>query len=371
LDRSKKYPLLHVLFIAFAAVLAGAKGPTTMAAFAANKRAFFERFFPLKRAPSKIVFENVLGRLQPKAFREAFIPWAEALMAGLGRHLACDGKSVRGAFDEASPTSPLHLLHMWAVDERMLLGVAPVEGAPGELRGLEELLALIDVEGSILSFDANGCAQSTARQMVEAGGGYMLALKGNRGPMFKQVVELFEQLETQGELHKAGVWREQAQGHGRAETRVVHVVKADVLTPKARSAWAGLQALVRVTRTRERNGETSEEKSYYLTSMAPQASAIAQLIRGHWSVENQLHWVLDVTMGEDDCRVRNKTRAENIAVMRRMAVNRLGQADTGKQSMALKMFSAALNEEFLLQLLSPRPSPSRDKTARLDILALP
>lgn len=363
-ERTKKYPLVHVLFMAFAAVLAGAKGPTAMAEFAESKRAFFEQFFPLPHGtPSKIVFENVLGRLQPKAFREAFIPWAEALMTGIGRHLACDGKSVRGAVDEAAPTSPLHLLHLWAVDERILLAVTPVEGAPGELRGLDELLDLMDVEGSILSFDANGCAKRTARRMIEGKGGYMLALKGNRGQLFKLVVEHFAQLEAGGYRGGVRVHRESDEKHGRVEHRTVHVVSAGFLPEKVLAGWTGLRTVVQVTRTRQSEGETSVEKNYYITSMAPDAGPIAHLVRGHWSVENQLHWVLDVTMGEDDCRVRDKPRAANIAVVRRMAVNRLGQPDTGKKSMVMKMFRAALNDQFLLQLLTP-PRVSQEKNGR-------
>lgn len=362
LDRRKKYPLLTVLFMALCGVFMGATGPTAMAELAEAKRSFFERFVDLPDGtPSKSVFDNLLRRLDPDAFRAAFVPWAERLMKGLNaRHLAGDGKSLRGALEATDST--LHLLHLWAVDQRVLLGVEKVPGAPGETRGLTELLSLFDLDGAVLSLDANGCSKAMATTIVDRGGEYILALKGNRGPLHRLVVEHFHQLEEKHFRGRVRADHEVERSHGREVRRDVHAISASFLPLASQEQWTKLTSVTRVRRQRLLKGKMTVEYHYFLSSLPPDAKRLAALIRAHWSVENQLHWVLDVTMREDECGIEHSTTAQNVGLLRRMVVSRLGRPDTGKKSQKMKQLYAAANDDYLLQLLRWPEEPS-DKPA--------
>ena len=350
LERRKHYPLLHVLFIALCGVFMGATGPTAMAELAHAKRSFFERFFPLPYGtPSKSVFDNVLSRLDPVAFREAFEPWAQRLMADLSaRHLAGDGKALRGALEAVGST--LHRMHLWAVDERVLVSLEKVKGAPGETQGLEAMLSTFDLDGAVLSLDANGCSKAVAKNIVEHGGDYLLALKGNRGPLYRLVVEHFEQLQERNFRGGVRAHHETDRSHGRLVQRHVHTTSVAFLPLASHQQWTHLRSVTRVERVRTVKGKTKVERHYFLSSLPPEPERLGTLIRNHWSVENQLHWVLDVTMNEDDS-IHHPTLAENVGLLRRMVVSRLGRPDTGKRSLKMKMLYAAANDDFLLQLL--------------------
>lgn len=345
-DRNKLYPLPQVLFMALSSVLSGFAGWEAFALFAREKKGWFEQFFPLPEGtPCADTFRRVFEMVKPRALNEAFAQWVETLHEQLeGKLIAIDGKAIRGAFEAAKRTNPLYMLHVWCTEEKLLLACKAIAGAPGETAAAEELLEQLSLAGATLSFDANGCTQKLAQKVIGEGADYLMTLKGNRGAICREVRALFACARTRPH-------RSREYGHGRSETREVRLLPADRLPEAMRARWAGLRTLVQVKRTRRTAGKTTEQVHHYLTSLLPDPDVIASRIRSHWSVENQLHWVLDVSMSEDACRVRDFTAAENLALIRRVCLNVLRRPGSGKLSIPKKQQSAALNDGYRLELL--------------------
>jgi predicted transposase YbfD/YdcC len=357
--RTRRYELTHLLFMAFCAVLAGGQGWSDLSSFAADKKDWFELFFELPSGtPCACTFRRLFERLAPNALVDAFSLWIDALRERLpGEVLAFDGKAIRCAFEEASRTTPLHVLSIWSVTHKLVLTHRPVAGAPGEIAGIEELLRLIDVSGCVLTSDANGTTRDITAAIVAAGADYQLALKGNRGPIHEATVALFAEPEppisTLDEANDApNEHVESDKGHGRRETRTTRVRSALGLSEALRAKWPSVRSLVEITRERTVGSETSVEKAYFLSSLLPDASVQASLARAHWSIENQQHWILDVTMGEDACGVHDETSGANLGTMRRMALNLLQHADAGAGSVARKQQKANRSDAYLMQLLT-------------------
>ena len=356
-ERTRVHVLLPLLFMAFCAVLSGCKEWEDIADFSEMKASWFELFFPLPDGtPSRDTFRRVFERLRPKELQKRFALWLEGFRVQLaGQVVSIDGKAIRGAFDATRPTEPLYMLHVYATEAGLLLRQMRVAGAPGEPAGTEELLALLNLAGAIVTIDANGCTQKNAELLVEQEANYVFGLKGNRGPIFEQTKELFTQHGPS--IDASAVSDEHDKGHGRIERRVVRVLPATLLDPKMRAKWRGLQTLVQVERTRIIGEETTVEQQLYLSSLAPKAEPLQRAIRAHWQIENNLHWVLDVTMGEDDGRIRDRDAAENLATFRRMALSLMTRPEAGKKSIARKMRAAAWDDAFrtkLLALATPR-----------------
>jgi predicted transposase YbfD/YdcC len=347
IDRTKFYPLTHVLFMALSAVLTGCNGWDAMAAFAATKVAWFRQWFDLPYGtPSADTFRRVFEMIRAQTLCACFARWVDALHDSLqGQLVAIDGKSVRGAFEQAGRTTPLHLLHVWAVEQKVLLAHQAVDGAPGEPAATEQLLGLLSLAGATVTLDANGCTQRVAAKVIEANANYVLALKGNRGPIHRATVELFA-------ARRGRACRQRTRGHGRVETRVVRALRAEHLPERLRQHWAGLRSVVQVERTRTCGDETSHETAYYLSSLPPEPKRLASCIRAHWSVENQLHWVLDGTMGEDRCRVRDQNAAENLALMRRIALTMLRDPSAGARSIVMKQRIAGWDDAYRTRLFA-------------------
>lgn len=351
-QRTQRHPLAEVLFMAFCGVLAGCNGWDALAGFSKSKRPWFEQWFDLPSGtPSSDTFQRVLESLEPEAFAAVFEAWLVELQRCLpGELLALDGKALKGAFANAARTSVLHLLHVWSVDRLVLLGQVAVAGAPGELAGIEKMLATLEVAGAVLATDANGCTKKNAAAIVDKKADYLFGLKGNRGRIHEETKELFNApRERNPEAEQ--VHRETDKGHGRLEVRETRTLPATLLSKERRDGWEGLQTLVCVERTRTIQGETTKERQYYLSSQTATAEHFAAKIRSYWSVENQLHWVLDVTQGEDRCRVRDATAAQNIGTLRRYALRLLRHPTAGNGSIVMKQRSVGWDDNYLLKLL--------------------
>lgn len=342
------YPLVQILFMALCATLAGCEGWTAIADFARLKKPWFEQWFDLPYGtPSDDTFRRVFEVVKPQALTEAFACWVEHFRQHLPAEvIAIDGKSIRGAFDKANRTTPLHLLHVWATEQKILLGQRAVAGAPGEIAATEELLECLELQGTIVTVDAHGCTQSFATKALERGADYVMAVKGNRASVHTHTKQAFEQAASKS-------WHTEVdKGHGRLETRRICVLDADRLPPREHARWAGLRTLIQLERTRVVADKSSTETHYYLSSLPPDAKKLVSVIRTHWSVENQLHWVLDVSMGEDACRVRDRTSAENLAHLRRLALTLLNRPEAGSQSLRRKQRMAGWSDEYLMKLLT-------------------
>ena len=354
--RSKRHYFGEVLFIALAAMTCGLEGFDDFERFAKLKEDWLRKHLKLPNGtPSDDTFRRIFTALDPKGFVECFIAHVTTLRPELaGELIAIDGKTVRHSFKDGDPDNSIHLISAWASGSGLSLGQLLVDGKSNEITAVPKLLRQIEVKGATVSLDAMGCQKKIAQEIHFAGADYLLALKGNHGTLHAEVMALFEDpaaLEygcSQGRVvaeHQSGAEK----GHGRIEQRSIKVTDyLDWFEPDERKHWLGLRSVVEVTSTRElNNGNKSNEKRYYLTSHAPDAQKLLDLVRRHWGIENRCHWVLDVTFNEDQCRARMGHAAQNLALLRKLTLNLLRADQSVKDTMRGKRIRAALCERTL------------------------
>jgi len=351
--RNKLHKLHDILMIVLCAVLSGVEDWVGMEAFAEEKETWLRGFLDLPNGiPSHDTLSDVLGRIDPVAFRTAFTAWATAALPGLGNEQVCiDGKALRGRRDGANPA--VHLVSAFAGRARWVLAQQAVADKSNEITAIPDLLALLDLRGAVVSIDAMGCQKAIAQAIVDAGADYVLALKDNH-PTLCEDVQLW--LETEVARGRLTVTEIVEKDHGRIEIRR-YALSHQIDWLEAKPDWAGLQAVGRVESTRIIGEKTSTECRYFLCSLADR-DRFAAIVRGHWGIENQQHWVLDVQFGEDACRTRKDHSAENLAVIRRMALNVLHHNGPVRDSLRRRKLRAALNDEYRLRLLLGQPSPA-------------
>jgi predicted transposase YbfD/YdcC len=348
-DRTKKHELLDIVAITICATIAGADSWEEVERFGRAKEAWLRRFLALPNGvPSHDTFNRVFAALDPARFGECAAAWLAAVCQATGlRHVAVDGKAVRGARRDTF-SGRLHLVSAWACENRLVLGQQAVADGSHEIAAIPELLRVLDLQGALVTIDAAGCQVGIARQVTDQGGDYLLAVKGNQ-PGLRQACEraLFAAIEADfaGTRHDACAAAEA--GHGRREERYVTVIYDPPGLPEA---WAGVRALVAVARERAVGGEASGELALYVSSYAGTARELGALARGHWGVENGLHWVLDVAFREDTNKTRSGNAGANLGLVRRLALSLLRQ-DPGRGSVKAKRLGAALDEAYLLQVL--------------------
>jgi predicted transposase YbfD/YdcC len=346
-----RHDLSELLFIAIASVLCGAESCEDMAEFGAAKLDTLRQVLRLRHgAPSHDTFSRVFRLLDPVAFETVFRRFTEAFAAHLsgqigsaGQQIAIDGKSLAGAFERGAQATPLHLVTAWAVDHRLVLAQ---QRAPGrsEVRAALDVIALLDLQATTVSADALHGNRKMAAAICAQGGDYVLALKGNRGPLYRETIAFL-----------AGVPASTTEpngkpAHGRIEQReaVVVPVPADWAE---RFGFQGLAAVARIDSTR-RIGQTERQQSrYFVLSQVLSAEQALAVVRGHWGIENQQHWLLDVALHEDAARNRKDHGAQNLALLRRLALNLL-RADTYKASIRRKIKRAGWQDAYLFSLLS-------------------
>lgn len=342
-----RHNLHDVLLIGLCTMLCGGEDCSDMEAFGRAKRPFLRQFLGLKHGiPSHDTFSRVFRHLDPKPFQVCFMRFMERFAEGLQGVIAIDGKTLRGSFDRASGQSPLHMVHAWAVGQRLLLGQIATDAKSNEITAVPKLLAMLSLKGRIVTADAMSCQRAICAQIVEQGGDYVIALKGNQGTLHGDI-RLF--LEDPGRPDEATHTTVDAD-HGRIETRTGEVC-TDIGWLRDQHQWPGLAAIGKMARTRESQGKTTTETSYYLLSTPLSAARFTEVARAHWGVENGLHWVLDVTMNEDRTRNRKDHGPENIALLRRLALN-LAKLEGSKGSMKGKLKRAGWSNEFLARLLA-------------------
>ena len=348
-SNAQRHDLLEILLIALAATLCGAEGCVDMALFGRAKEPLLRRFLRLEGGiPSHDTFSRIFRLLDPDAFEASFGRFVAAFaeQAGAGEIVAVDGKTARRSFDRQRGRRPLHLVSAWAVEQRLVLGQQKVAGDSNEITALPELLALLALEGHIVTADAMHCQDTTAQTILDRGGDYCLALKGNQPALFEDVRLWLDDPATP----VTDVCQTVDGDHGRIETRRAIVVH-DVAWLTERHDFPGLAAVAKVTATREIDGKSTTAERYYLLSKPLEAGRLAQVVRTHWHIENCLHWVLDVVMDEDRSRARKDHAPDNLARLRRFALNLL-RANRDQGSTRGKIKRAAWNDAFLLQILT-------------------
>jgi predicted transposase YbfD/YdcC len=344
---AQRHDLLEVLLIALLATLCGAEGCVDMALFGRAKAPLLRRFLRLEGGiPSHDTFSRIFRLLDPDAFEASFGRFVAAFAqeAGAGEVVAVDGKTARRSFDRQGGRRPLHLVSAWAVEQRLVLGQRRVDGDSNEIEALPELLALLALDGHIA--DAMHCQKATARTVLDRGGDYCLALKGNQPALYEDVRLWLDDPATRIDDACQTVDGD----HGRIETRRAWVAH-DVAWLAERHDFPGLAAVAKVTATRELDGKNTTATRHYLLSKPLAAARLAQIVRAHWQIENRLHWVLDVVMDEDGSRARKDHGPENLARLRRFALNVL-RANKDKGSTRGKIKRAGWDDAFLLQILA-------------------
>ncbi|NES69844.1 MAG: ISAs1 family transposase [Okeania sp. SIO2D1] len=355
-ERSRKHHLSEIIVIAILSVIAGGQGWEDMENYGISKQSWLEEFLELPNGiPSDDTFRRVFEFIDPEALNKCFLRWVETLVTQVGGEvIPIDGKTLRGSYDRNKGKSALHLVSAWSSEQSLVLGQVKVEDKSNEITAIPALLELLDLSGSIITIDAMGTQTDIAEKIVENKADYVLALKANHPTLYHQVSQWFEKAQANSfEGIDVSYDRRVEKGHHRTEIRQVWSVPVSALgqlhQPKP---WAGLQSLVMVVRVRRLWNKTSREVQFYLTSLPSDAQLLAGVIRKHWSIENNLHWSLDCTFAEDACRVRSVNGPENLALLRRIALNALHLEQSYKRSQRQKMKRTAMDNDYMKKVLS-------------------
>ena len=350
-ERTRLHKFEDLLLISLCALLCGAESFEDMELFGDTKQEWLRTFLELPHGiPSHDTFKRLFAALDPQRFLEAFMRWTQSLRTALaGEVVAIDGKALRRALDAGE--SPKVIVSAWAAGNGLVLGQRKVDEKSNEITAVPELLRTLELAGCIVTLDAMGCQRRIAREITEADADYVLSLKGNQGTAHAEIQSYLDAAIAAGDpalVHSEEVEK----GHGRIETRRCWQ-SADIGWFADRGQWEGLRSVGCIEAVRESHGHTSRERRYYLSSLSLDAARVAHAVRRHWGVENQLHWVLDVVFGEDQSRARTGHAAENLATLRRWALNLL-KADTRKarRSIKAKIKAAGWDHHYLLHLLS-------------------
>ena len=345
---ARRHDLLEILMIALCAVLSGGRTAVDMAVFAEAKQDFLGRFLRLRNGvPSHDTFSRLFSRLDPDQFRACFQKFVARFGETCSGVIAIDGKTVCRTTAPHRARSALHMISAWCCDKRLVLAQIATEDKSREAAAVLKLLEFLSLKGTIVTTDALNCQRNIARRIVERGGNYALALKGNHRALHADVSLLFE-----GPKYESGDRHSTVDSdHGRIETRTSSVY-CEIDGLQRRHRWPGLTAIGKVVRTRETTTKATTESAYYLLSAALSPERLGQVARSHWGVENRLHWVLNTVMEEDRIRNRNDNSAYNLAILRHMALN-LMQRDRSPVSLRSKFNLAAWKNEFLAELFSP------------------
>lgn len=348
------HKLIDILFIAVCAVICGADGFTDMEEFGLSKETWLRQFLELPNGiPSHDTFGRVFARLKLGQFQQGFLSWVRAVADVTDQQIVpIDGKKLRRSHNRSSGQRAIELVSAWSRANRLMLGQVKVSGDSNEITAVPQLLRLLEVKGCIVTVDALNCQKEIASEVLNQEADYVLSLKGNQGNIYKEVVLFFESVVNDHTYGFQISRHETVDGeHGRIEVRKYWHVNAPEWL-KEKFEWPGLESLGMCEARREINEQASEEKRYYLSSLPVDALRLAEAVRGHWSIENSLHWILDVVFREDDSRVRVGHAAENFGLIRRIALNLLQQEKTLKRGVKTKRLKAALDDSYLLKVLN-------------------
>ena len=362
---NRLHSLISVVSIAVLAVLCGADGPTNIRAWAIAREQFLRQFLDLPNGiPSRDVFRRVLCALEPAAFQECFRLWIDAMSAAISaqtttenpqsekRHLAIDGKTLKGSRDDSKALGPLHLVSVWMSAKGITLAQVPTDAKSNEITAIPKVLKLIDVRGAVITIDAMGAQTAIVQEITDRGGDVVVCLKGNQGNLHKAVANLVEQqLEndfadlTHQTLHETS----SKKSHGRMESRtyIQFAIPDDF---PLEEKWVGLRSFGVVVRETSSQAKHTVERSFYISSLPVGIEQFAKSVRSHWGIENTCHWSLDVTWREDALRTMERRMAENLAWIRRFSLSLLKQIPD-KHSVATRRRMCGWSEQYLTQVL--------------------
>ena len=348
------HKLVDIVTLAVCAVICGADDWTKVELFGKARYGWLKSFLELPHGiPSHDTFSRVFAVLCAGELQRCFANWIKSLVKLTeGEIIAIDGKRLRGSYDRRSNKAAIHMVSAWAQANRVVLGQVKTDVKSNEITAIAQLLKLLDIKGCIVTIDAMGCQRAIVSQIRAQGGDYVVALKGNQESLYQDVVDYFSYAQSKGFNGIEYDYHETLDAdHGRIERRRYWTVGAlDWLAGKGK--WAGLSLIGMAESERHEGEKITVERRYYIASLENDAKRFGQAVRGHWSVENALHWSLDVSFREDGCRIRQGQGAENFAVVRHIALSLLQQEKTEKVGIESKRFKAALDTRYLLKVLT-------------------
>ena len=349
MNRQKKHQLQDIFFITLCAVISGADNWVMIEAFGKAKEDWFTEQLALENGiPSHDTFGDVFAAIDTEQFSACFSSWV-ADLSNLtdGEVIAIDGKTVRRSLDKASGNAAIHMVSAWASQNSLVLGQEKVDAKSNEITAIPKLLRKLDLTGAVVTIDAMGCQTSIAQQIIEQKGDYVLSLKGNQGTLHDDVKTWFTST-----LAPAASVTSTEGDHGRIETRSIRASDDIEWLRERHPNWSGLSSIIAITATRELPDQTQTETRYFISSLdSSDPACLGQAVRAHWSVENNLHWVLDVAFDEDSNRTRKGNSAANLAIVRHAALNLIKNDTTSKVGIKTKRAKAGWNNDYLLKLL--------------------
>ena len=358
LDRQKLHQLMDIIVIAICGVICGGETWVDIENFGKARKEWFQKFLELPNGiPSHDTFGRVFGLLKAEAFEACFLDWVQAVnqVTG-GQVIAIDGKELRHSFDSYIGKKAIHLVSAWASENRLILAQRKVDSKTNEITAIPELLDALELAGCIVTIDAMGCQKEIASKIIEHKADYILAVKENQGYLYEDIQRLFKlALQELNPLqYVEGYAKTVDKDHGRIEIRECWTLSAAFHQPAIRNAdqWEHLTSLVCIRRERRLPDKTQVEMRYYIASLPPNANRLLQAVREHWGIENSVHWILDVAFNEDRSRVRKDHAPENLAVMRRIALNLLRKEKTAKGGIQAKRLQCAWDENYFFKVLS-------------------
>jgi predicted transposase YbfD/YdcC len=346
------YPLDEILLLVLLGVLAGCESWVEIAKFGEKKLGLLRRFRPyLDGTPSHDQLGDIFAALDAEQFQSCFIAWVGKLTGLSASVIAIDGKTLRRSYQEGGAKAPIHMISAWSCRQNLVLGQAKVSDKSNEITAIPKLLDLLSIKGATITIDAMGCQREIATKIIEKEADYVLAVKGNQGTL-REDVELFVTEQKARKYRDCIVDRHETieKSHGRIETRIITPI-GDIGWLQERHQWPGLAGIVMVESRREIGARTEREFRFYITSLGPDAKRLGDAIRGNWSIESGLHWVMDMVFGDDECRIRKNNAPANFATVKHMASNLLRRAP-GKDSLRVKRKMAAWDDDFLASLVA-------------------
>jgi predicted transposase YbfD/YdcC len=355
-DRTKRYPLIEIVFLIISATVSGCDGWKSIRDFGMMKLDWLKQFLGYENGiPVDDTIARVMRKLNTKQFEDCFMSWMQDVArVTKGDVIAIDGKTLRRSYDTAAEKSAIHMVSAWSSANGVVLGQEKTAEKSNEITAIPELLNSLAIKGCIVSIDAMGCQKGIAKQIVDKKADYLLALKGNQGSLHDEVKSFFSIAYEENFKNIVHSFHEEIDaGHGRVETRQAYAI--DVKKYKnhfpAAVQWKKLTSIVMIKSKREGTHFKTEDTRFYISSSPASAEVLLNVSRKHWNIENSLHWTLDVTFREDESRIRKEASPENYAIFRHIALNIIRKNTSVNASIKRKRHMAALNDNFRTTLI--------------------
>lgn len=351
-SRNQLYPISDILAVAITGIISGGNSWVSIARWAHAHLDWFQSVhLCLNGVPSHDTLSRFFRMLDPKGFQHCFVQWTQMIAERIQGVVALDGKTIRHSNDAQNGTKALHLVSAFATENELVLAQVATDAKSNELTAIPQLLNVLNIKGAVITIDAMGCQRNIAEQIIEKNGDYVLGLKGNQENLYNETVNFFEQaLKMDTEETGCSYARTLNKDRGRVEEREVWVT-SDIDWLEQKKAWKGLRSIVCIRSTVTRQGKTTQELRYYISSLPQDAMRHAQVVRAHWGIENRLHWHLDVTFNEDKCKVRSGNGPENFSLLKKIALNVIRADKTEEGGVEAKRLMAGWKPSYRLHLL--------------------